>query len=155
EKVDHDLHGMFSTVERVDAWKTRERLLVAVSHKSHSQKLIRITRRLAFTLNAPWIALHVDNGQILEEEEQKILAANLSLARDLGAEVVTAHGEDTAQVIQRVARQKSVTQIIIGRSFSNWPWLTRLFTGETLLEKLSRMCADIDLHVIRKSAYAI
>lgn len=154
EKVDHDLHGMFSMVERPEAWKTRERLLVAISHNFHSQKLIRITRRLAFTLNAPWIALHVDDGRVLDEAEQKMLANNLALARDLGAEVMMAHGEDTAEVIHRIARQKSVTQIVIGRSPSPWHWLFRLVNRDTLLDKLSMNCSDIDLHVIRKTVYS-
>ena len=153
EKVDHDLHGMFSSLERTDAWKPRERLLVAVSHNTHSQKLIRITRRLAFTLNAPWIALHVDDGRTLDEIEQKILANNLALARDLGAEVITVYGDDVAQSIQRIARQKSVTQIIIGRSPESWGWLSSIFQPESLLDRLARECSDIDLHVIRKTLF--
>ncbi len=152
EKVDHDLHGMFSSIERPDAWKPRERLLVAVSHSPHSQKIIRITRRLAFNLNSPWVALHVDDGQPLDEADQKTLAKNLALARDLGAEVIATSGGDIADVIQRIARQKSVTQIIIGRSVTPWQWLLNL-SQMTLLDRLSRECSDIDLHIIRKPLY--
>jgi len=148
EKVDHDLHGMFSSVERADVWKPRERLLVAVSPHPISQKIIRITRRLAFNLNAPWIALHVDDGSVLTNNEQKALAINLALARDLGAEVITISGIDRAQAIQRVARQKSVTQIIIGRSHDHYQWV-RSFFKPNLVDRLAMECSDIDLHVIR------
>lgn len=153
EKVDHDLHGMFSTLERAEAWKPRERLMVAVSHHSHSQKLIRITRRLAFNLNAPWIALHVDDGTVLDELEQKTLSINLALARDLGAEVITTNG-DLAESLQRIARHKSVTQIIIGRSPDPWAWLPSFFQSNSLLDQLAKECSDIDLHVIRKPLYS-
>lgn len=152
EKVEHDLQGMVSSVERSDGWKLRERLLVAVSHSPHSQKLLRITRRLAFNLDAPWIALHVDTGKVLDKEDEEMLAKNLALARDLGAEVITTTGLDIAQAIQRIARQKSVTQIIIGRPPHSW--LFNLFQGNTLMDHLARECSDIDLHVIRQTLFS-
>lgn len=152
EKVEHDLQGLVSTVERPGGWKLRERLLVAISPSPHSQKLIRITRRLAFNLDAPWIAVHVDDGRILDEEDQETLAKNLALARDLGAEVITTSDPDIAQAIQRIARQKSVTQIIIGRPPSHW--FRDRFFGNTLMDKLAKECADIDLHVIRQTMLA-
>lgn len=152
EKVDHDLKGMVSTVQRVDAWKPRERLLVAISHSPHSQKLIRITRRLSFNLDAPWIAVHVDTGAELSEEDQATLAKNLALARDLGAEVITTNDTDIAEAIQRIARQKSVTQIIIGRTPSRW--LFDFLNRNTLMDQLARECRDIDLHVIRQTLFS-
>jgi two-component system sensor histidine kinase KdpD len=152
EKVEHDLQGMVSTIERSDGWKLREKLLVAISHSPHSQKLIRITRRLAFNLDAPWIAVHVDTGQMLTKEEEEMLSKNLALARDLGAEVITTNGPDIAQAIQRIARQKSVTQIIIGRAPQRW--FLDLFTSNTLMSHLARECSDIDLHVIRQTLFS-
>lgn len=151
EKVEHELHGMVSSVERSDAWKLRERLLVAISHSPHSQKLVRITRRLAFNLDAPWIAVHVDDGKVLDEEDREMLTKNLTLARDLGAEVITTTDPDIAQAIQRIARQRSVTQIIIGR-----PPRRRFFDffqRNTLLDRLASECSDVDLHVIRQTLY--
>lgn len=152
EKVEHDLQGMVSTIERPDGWKLRERLLVAVSHSPHSQKLIRITRRLAFNLDAPWIAVHVDTGKSLNKEDAETLAKNIALARDLGAEVITTNGPDIAQAIQRIARQKSVTQIIIGRTPHRW--FLDLFQSNTLMDHLARECSDIDLHVIRQTLFS-
>lgn len=152
EKVEHDLQGMVSSIERPEGWKLRERLLVALSHSPHSQKLLRITRRLAFNLDAPWIALHVDDGRILDKEDEEMLAKNLALARDLGAEVITTTGSDISQAIQRVARQKSVTQIIIGRPPS--PWIFNVFQPNTLMDHLAKECSDIDLHVIRQTLFS-
>ncbi len=150
EKVDHDLRGMVSTVERVETWKPRERLMVAVSHSPHSQKLIRTTRRLAFTLNAPWIALHVDTGMPLAAQESQMLAKNLQLARDLGADVYTMQDEDVADAIERVARQKQVSQIIVGRSPEKARWWRRA----PLVDRLAQECKDVDIHIVRQMQVA-
>lgn len=149
EKVDHDLHGMISTVERKTGWRPRERLLVAVSHSLHSQKLIRTTRRLAATLSAPWIAVHVNDGITLSEEDQKILSANLSLARDLGAEVITTNDANIAAAIERIARQRGVTQIIIGRPPERK--IYDFFFRYKLLDDLVAQATEIDIHVIRQA----
>lgn len=148
EKVDHDLQEMISTVERAEGWRPREKLLVAVSHSPHSQKLIRNTRRLAFNLDAPWIALNINTGEDLEEKEAETLDQNLSLARELGAEVITIDDPDIIQGILRVARQKGVTQIVIGRAPKNF--FTNLFRA-SLVDRLAREVVDIDLHVIRQA----
>ncbi len=149
KKIDHDLHGMLSTVQRTNGWKLHEHLLVAVGPTIHSQKLIRTTRRLAFTLDAPWVAVHVDDGQVLDEAESALLAKNLSLARDLGAEVVTTQDQDIADALERVARQKGITQIIIGRSAQKS--IFGIYRNIVLVDKLARKCTDIDVHIIRQS----
>ena len=59
--------------------------MVAVNHTPHSQQLIRAARRLAFEVDAPWIAVYVDTGLILSNQDQSNLVSNLNLARDLGA----------------------------------------------------------------------
>lgn len=150
EKVDHELHDLHVVSPQGEGWKIRERFLVAVSASPHSQKLIRITRRLAFNVAVPWIAVHIDDGRFLSNEDKEQLTKNLNLARDLGAEVITTSG-DISQAIQRIARQRSVTQIVIGRPpkrlFFDWLW------GDTLLDKLARDCSDIDLHVIRQTSF--
>lgn len=149
EKVDHDLHEMISTVERAESWKLREKLMVMIDYGDHAQKLIRNTRRLAFNLDAPWIALHVNDGKICDKEHEKILSQNLSMARELGAEVVTTDDTDILQGIIRVAKQKGVTQIVIGRSHKNF--LTELFPQFSLVERLTRENLGIDVHVIGQS----
>lgn len=150
EKVDHDLHGMLSMVGRPTGWKHRERLLVAVSQSPHSQKLIRTTRRLAFSLGAPWVAVHIDNGRILDTHDSAQLAKNLSLARDLGAEVITVNDPDIVNALARIAYQKGITQIIVGRSVEQSFW-NSIYPSQ-ILDKLAQQCSDIDIHVIRQSA---
>ncbi len=148
EKVDHDLHGMVSTVERTTGWKPRERLLVAVSHSPHSKKLIRTTRRLAYNLGAPWVAVHVDDGTQLNPDEVATLESNLSLARELGAEVVTTNDPDIVEGLERISRQKGATQIVIGRPPK--PTFFGYFQIPTLLDRLAIKCQHVDIHVIKQ-----
>lgn len=154
EKVDFDLHNLISSVGLATEWKPREKILVAISTSPLSQKLIRAARRYAFNLNATWIAVFVDDGKVLYEEDSAQLAKNMTLARDLGAEVVTTNDPDIANGIQRIARQREITQIIVGRHTSRS--LLDYVTGRaTLLEKLVKECKDVDIYVIRQERYSL
>lgn len=141
EKVDHDLHGIYL------GWRTRERLMVAVSHSPNSQKLIRAARRLAFELDAPWIAVYVDTGMVLNNVEQARLVINLNLARDLGAEVITIQDLDIADGLHRIAKQKNVSQILVGR-----PTVFSVFDyfKSSLIDKLVENNPHADIVVIRQ-----
>lgn len=147
EKVDHDLHGMVSMVGRGAGWKPRDKLLVAISHEPQAQRLIRVARRLAFNLDAPWIVMYVNDGRILSEKENATLMKNLALSRDLGAEVILTESPDIAEAIQRVSRQKGVTQVVIGRSKRRS--IFGLSRRHTLLDRLARDCGDLDVHAIK------
>lgn len=153
EKVDHDLQVLLPSQTKGPMWKTSENLLVAVSHSPNSQRLIRHARRYAFMLNAPLFAVHVDDGLKLSEKDNEQLIKNLSLARDLGAEVITATDTNIAKGLQRVAKQKNITRIIIGRSPQR-SFLGNLFSsvfGTThLMDVLNLEASDIDLHIIRQ-----
>ena len=153
DKIDVDLRRMVTTKEGRVEWKTREKFLVAINHNIQSQKLIRTTRRLATQANSPWIAVYVNTGKILGKEDEEQLAKNLILTRGLGAEIVTIYDPEKAQGIKRVAYQRGVTQIILGRTPKNL--ISSLFQGPSLLDKLAEECKDIDLHVIRQEKYTV
>lgn len=143
EKVDHDLDTMLTA----QSWKPTERLMVAIDHHSDSQFLIRSARRLASNLNASWLALHVDKGVLLEPQEQISLARNLDLARQLGGEAITTQDTSLAAALKRVAAQKKITQMIIGRPTSR-EWLP-LRIKQHSIDQLIEECGDIDIHIIR------
>ncbi len=48
-----------------------EKLLVAFSSSPTSEQLIRANPKRAFELDAPWIAVYVDRGWALNDEDQK------------------------------------------------------------------------------------
>ena len=62
-------------------WKTGQRLLVAISPSPLSESMARWTRQFADNLQAPWLAVYVERGRPLSDEEQARLQKNLTLAR--------------------------------------------------------------------------
>lgn len=149
ERVDQDLQK-FTVVRDESPWQTNERLLVAVSHSPYSEKVIRATRRLAYNLEAPWIALHVETGLTLSDQDQVQLQKNLNLARELKAEVINTTDTDVASAIRRISRQKNVTQVILGRPTRRW--FRELLEGGDLLERLVQKNREVDVHVIRNDS---
>ncbi|AGH94878.1 sensor histidine kinase [Pseudobdellovibrio exovorus] len=146
ERVDQDLQR-FSVKRNDSPWQTNERLLVAVSHSPYSEKLLRATRRLAYNLESPWIAVHIDTGIKLSDEDQAQLVKNLHLARELSAEVITTTDTSIASAIKRIARQKNVTQVVVGRPTRRW--FRDVIEGGSLLSRLVNESHDVDVHVIR------
>ncbi|MDD4052564.1 MAG: sensor histidine kinase KdpD [candidate division Zixibacteria bacterium] len=150
EKVDDELQGMI-TIRTSDAgWKSTERLMVAVSHSPFSEGLIRATRRLAYGLGAPWIGVYVDTGLVLSNQDRACLAKNLSLVRELGGEVLSTADTDIAQALDRIARQRDVTQLVVGRPTRRW--FSDAFRGGTVLDRLVRSSSGYDVHVLRQDA---
>jgi two-component system, OmpR family, sensor histidine kinase KdpD len=147
-KVDRDLQDLIATKTQNASWKAGERLLVAISHSPNSEKLIRTTRRLADNLNADWLAVRIDDGTPLSEDDYKNLSQNLALVQSLGAEVVTVVDPDRASALERLARQRNVTQIVIGRPTKRWLW--DRIRGGTLLDNLVQRVGDLDVYVVRQ-----
>ncbi|MDP1880361.1 MAG: DUF4118 domain-containing protein [Parachlamydiaceae bacterium] len=144
EKVDHDLHTFLSPGK---GWKTREKLMVGVSSNPDAQKLIRITRRRAFELDAPWVAVYVDTGLLLSEENKTQLTNNLNLAQELGGEVFMTKDTDIATALQRVARQKNITQVVIGRRTTR---SIKDYFQKSLIDRLGEESKQFDLFIIRQ-----
>lgn len=147
EKVDQDLSDQMTMKGIAGPWNTNERLLVAIGYSPYSPRLIRTARRMAFNLEAPWIALYVDTGVTLSAEDEDMLKKNINLARELGAEVITFADHDIVGAIHRICRDKNVTQIIMGRPDRRM--IQDFFSGGTLLDRLVVAASNVDIHVIR------
>ena len=97
-------------------------------------------------MDAPWVAVYVETSAALSEEEKRRLTKNLSLARQLGAEVVMTTGDDVAGALIEAAREQGVTQMVVGKPLDNW--LLELIKGGSLADRLIRRGGDIDVHVV-------
>lgn len=148
EKVDSQLRDQMILKQVPGIWNTNERLMVAVSFSPYSARLIRATRRMAYNLEAPWIALYVDTGEILSDADLKQLNRNLALARELGAEVVHCAESSLIEAVKRTALEKNVTQIVIGRPDKTF--VRDFLTQGTILDQLVRETSEIDIHVLRQ-----
>jgi two-component system sensor histidine kinase KdpD len=147
DHVSVDTQEFHRTQAGASAWKTGHRLMVAVSASPLSESLIRWTRRMADSLQCPWLAVHVENSRALDDDAESRLGKNLALARTLGAEVIDTTDENLARGLLRIAQQNNVSQIIVGKpaaaNFLQW------FRAGKLLRQLMDGSGDIDLQVVR------
>ena len=146
-KVDYDLRQM-ANKEKLLGRSLREAFLTAISSNSHSQKLIRITKRHSANLNASWLALNVDDGRKLTDKETDQLARNFALARDLGAEVISIKDSSISNGIKRIVQQKAITQIILGRPGKNF--FSQFIKGAPLYDQLIDKCPNVDILLVRE-----
>jgi two-component system sensor histidine kinase KdpD len=146
EHVDTRLRELRSTGLPRTIWRSGERLLVGIGPSPHSTQLVRWTRRMAAAQGAAWLAVSVESSRQLASDARHRLEQNLSLARELGAEVVVTHDEDVAAALVRVAHQHNATQIVVGKS--RVPRLVSLLSGGTLVDRLLHIGGPIDIYVV-------
>jgi two-component system sensor histidine kinase KdpD len=146
EHVDQELRDVMRTKRIGSPWKSGQRLGVGVGPSPFSGQLIRWTRRIAAAMDAPWVAVYVETSAALDEEDKRRLTKNLSLARQLGAEVVMTTGDDVASALLATAHEQGVTEMVVGKPFGN-P-LLELLRGGSLASRLIRRGGDIDVHVV-------
>ncbi len=146
ERVDHELTSARSGESRATVWRSGERLMVAVGPSPFSTRLVRWTRRMAYALDAPWIAIAVDTGKPLSREDQCRLDSNLELARGLGAEVIVMPGTDVPQTLLRMAHLRNVSQIVVGKPRQSS--LFGIWHRPTLVDRLIRDSGLIDIYVV-------
>lgn len=130
----------------VETWPTVERLLVCIGPEQNATKLIRSTRRMANSLHAEWIAVHVEAPRVHLTEEQHAKAINhLRLAEQLGAETLVLTGLDVVDEIVRLARERNVTKIVLAKNIRP-RWKDFLFGS--LVNELIRFSGEIDIYVL-------
>lgn len=123
------------------------KLLASIGPSPFSERVIRVTKRLADMLKAEWMVASVETPDMAfrSEEQRRQLAQHLHLAEELGATVVTLPGESIADTIFTYAKDHGVTQIILGHSLM--PWFKRLWK-KSPVDELVRKDAAIDVYVI-------
>jgi two-component system sensor histidine kinase KdpD len=142
ERVDHQLRDYMQSKRITDTWKSGQRMLVGISPSPSSVSVIRWARRMAYTMDATWIAVYVETSESLSEEEKKRLNSNIKLAEELGAEIVTTSDEHVARALLRVAHQQNVTQILVGKTRRRFPFIS------TLLDEIIEDSGDLDVYAV-------
>jgi len=143
ERVDRQLRDYMEKQRIAGPWKSGQRLAVGVSASPRSVSLIRWARRMSYTMDASWIAIHVEGPTSLGEKDREQLSKNIKLARELGAEVITTADDDIAAALLRVAKSQNATQILIGRPER------RLFSDASkLLDRLVESSEGLDIYIV-------
>lgn len=146
ERVDHQLQDYMELKRIAGPWKSGERLMVAIGPGPFSARLIRWTRRMAYNLEAPWLAVFVESSRPLSDEARATVNRHFDLARSLGAEVLTVAGDDVPDMLLHLARRRNITQIVIGKPLRKQR--INLFDRGSYVDRLIRNSGDIDVYVV-------
>ncbi len=152
DRADRQVRGFLKDNAIQGPWRSRERLMVAVGGSPHAEGLIRITKRIADALDATWIAVHVEAGDAEDESTRARTAANLSLARSLGAETISVSGTDPVEALLDCSRRENATQIVLGKTTES-TWWSRL-AGTGITERLARQSDGVDLLLVHSDEAA-
>ena len=125
----------------------KEHILVCLSSSPSNERIVRMAGKMAQAFSGSLTALYVQTPEDadMNAEDTVRLQVNMRLAQQLGAEIVTTHGEDVATQIAEYVRLSDVTKIVIGRSGVQ----RRHFWSEpTLTERLITLAPEVDIHII-------
>lgn len=147
KRVDKDMLLYKEAHAILTPWEVGSRLMVGISTSPSSEKLLRITHRMAEDMSAEWFAVYVDSPQQVEINEQARhqLDKNIKLAEELGAKIVFLSGNVIADEIIRFARQKNITLILAGLSHRSR--FEEIFKG-SVLNELVRKSGEIHVLIV-------
>ena len=138
ERVDDQMTSYMRRHSISGPWPTSNRVMVCISDDKQAASLVRTARRSAERRQAPWIVLHVETSSysFAPESVRGEITQALELAESMGAETLTATGENVAQEIIRVAREHNVSTIIIGKSVrSTWSHLRHPSVSQAVIQQ--------------------
>jgi len=126
-----------------------EKFLACISSNADTAKIvIRKTARLASYYRSPWIVLYVQSSSEsmdrIKLDKQRHLINNFKLATELGAEVIKLKSDAITQTIMKVAEEKEVTTICVGKPHLNlWQVILRTAIFNELLNKIAATETDL------------
>lgn len=148
KRVDEDVLSYKQRHEIKTPWSVCSRLLVGFSASPTSERLLRITHRMANDMGAEWHAVYVESArqQIeINEKARNQLDKNIRLAEELGAKVVSLSGNIIADTIIDYAKENNVTLIVAGLSHRSR--IDEIFKG-SVLNELTRKSGQIDVLIV-------
>src|SRR5216683_3213542 len=123
----------------------RERFGVCISSNPAAQYLVARAARMAQRIDAELYVIYVDIGRDESPEDQRTLAQNIRFAEGLGAQLLRAKGNNVAEEVAKVVRDKHITQVVFGRSAqSNW----RKYLYLSAIHKFLRDAPAVDVHIV-------
>jgi len=126
-----------------------EKVMVCLSTRPGTEKLVRVGARVAGRLATNWYAVNVarpddDKGHGDPEAFQR-LQEYQRMAKDLGAQVITLHDKNIADALIRYAQQEGISHVVFGQSVrSRWDILLR---GSVLNRFLAEV-RDVTVQVV-------
>jgi two-component system sensor histidine kinase KdpD len=129
--------------------QTPEKVMVCLSTRPGTERLLRVGARVAGRLATNWYAVYVtrpdDDKGHGDPEAYHRLEEYQRMARDLGAQVVNLTDKNVSDALIRFAQQESISHVVFGQSArSRWDILLR---GSVLNRFLSEV-RDVTVQVV-------
>lgn len=124
-----------------------EHVITCISAAPSNAKVIRTAARLAEAFHSRFTALYVETGggRPGGGDNGRRLQMNIKLAEDLGAQIVTAYGDDIAEQIAQYAKQSGATKVVLGRTNHK----NGLFgKKKSLIDRLTETAPELDVYII-------
>jgi two-component system sensor histidine kinase KdpD len=125
-----------------------EKVMVCLSTRTGTERLIRVGARIAGRLASNWYAVHVtkpDDKGHGDPEAYHRLEEYKRMARDLGAQVISLVDRNVSDALIRFAQQESISHVVFGQPVrSRWDILLR---GSVLNRFLSEV-RDVTVQVV-------
>ena len=125
-----------------------EKVMVCLSTRPGTERLIRVGARIAGRLASNWFAIHVtkpDDKGHGDPEGYHRLEEYQRMARDLGAQVVNLVDRNVSDALIRFAQQESISHVVFGQPVrSRWDILLR---GSVLNRFLAEV-RDVTVQVV-------
>lgn len=122
---------------------THDRIMVCLSPTQSSLRLLRRGWRASQRLKGEIMAVYVESRPP-NEKEQETLKNDFALADRLKIPVVTLHGDVAAELV-RFAREKGITQMVIGHSDRSW-W--QEFLKGSIINRITRELRSVDVLIV-------
>ena len=128
------------------SWAVGGRLIVGVGDPAAGPKLIRAARRLAESLKAEWVVVHVERpGEPVRGRERDHLLDVLDFASELGAETAILSGPRVVDELMAYAKTRNASRIVVGKP-SRPRWLEAVLGS--VVSTLVRRSRDVDVLVL-------
>lgn len=121
----------------------KENILVCLGTSPTNQKVIRTASKMAQAFHGEFIALYVDSKE-LDYKAFEQLKKNISLAKELQANIVSTYGDDIAYQISQYAKTAGVSKLVLGRSYQKKSILYK----PTIVDKLTKLSPNLDIYII-------
>ena len=141
--------AQYRRVQGLEQAPMPEKVMVCLSTRPGTDKLVRVGSRVAGRLATNWYAVYVsrpedDKGHGDPEAYQR-LQEYQRMAKDLGAQVINLHDKNVSDALIRFAQQESISHVVFGQSVrSRWDILLR---GSVLNRFLAEV-RDVTVQVV-------
>jgi two-component system, OmpR family, sensor histidine kinase KdpD len=152
DRVDKQLHDYLQDKRIRGPWKSGLHLLVAIDYRQQSNKLLRWSKNLAYSMGANIQAIYIETLHKLTPREREQLDRNFNLAKQLGIKFRIITNDDVVKAIVGFAQKENVTHIVVGKPrIRN---MASMFRFGNLVTKLIRYSGNIDVYILGSDSHA-